>query len=108
MGTVTRETPAMAEEKSDEQLETEFKEAADRLSTKIKKTLTDEELKEVYALFKQGSIGDVNTARPGMLDFKGKAKWDAWNEKKGLDVEEAMKAYIAYVKKMEEKHGLIA
>ena len=21
--------------------------------------------------------------RPGMLDFKGKAKWDAWNGKKG-------------------------
>ena len=23
------------------------------------------------------------TDRPGMLDFKGKAKWDAWNEIKG-------------------------
>lgn len=21
--------------------------------------------------------------RPGMLDFKGKAKWDAWNSRKG-------------------------
>ena len=24
-----------------------------------------------------GTIGDVNTARPGMLDFVGKAKWKA-------------------------------
>ena len=23
-------------------------------------------------------------ARPGMLDFTGKAKWDAWNNKKGI------------------------
>ena len=32
---------------------------------------------ELYALFKQANVGDVNTARPGMMDFKGKAKWDA-------------------------------
>jgi len=37
----------------------------------------------MYALFKQASVGDVNTDRPGMLDFKGKAKWDAWSGKKG-------------------------
>ena len=24
----------------------------------------------MYALYKQGTIGDVNTSRPGMLDFK--------------------------------------
>jgi len=24
-----------------------------------------------------------STERPGMLDFTGKAKWDAWNGKKG-------------------------
>lgn len=27
------------------------------------------------------------TERPGMLDFTGKAKWDAWNAKKGNTVE---------------------
>ena len=39
------------------------------------------------AIFKlvyfQATVGDVNTTRPGMLDFTGKAKWDAWNSKKG-------------------------
>ena len=39
---------------------------------------------EVYALFKQGKVGDVNIERPGMLDLKGKAKWDAWDSKKGM------------------------
>ncbi|KAI1237341.1 hypothetical protein IHE44_0014606 [Lamprotornis superbus] len=33
--------------------------------------------------------------RPGMLDFKGKAKWDAWSALKGMSKEDAMKAYIA-------------
>ena len=56
--------------------------------------MPDDKKLEIYALFKQGSIGDNNTARPGMLDFKGKAKWDAWDAKKGLSREEAMQAYI--------------
>ncbi len=33
------------------------------------KGLPDDKKLEVYSLFKQGSIGDVNTERPGMLDF---------------------------------------
>lgn len=37
--------------------------------------------------------------RPGMLDLKGKAKWDAWNSKKGLSQDAAKEAYI---KKVEE------
>lgn len=40
--------------------------------------MTDEELLQIYGLYKQGSIGNVNTDRPGFLDLKGKAKWDAW------------------------------
>ncbi|WAQ94412.1 ACBP-like protein [Mya arenaria] len=50
---------------------------------KLKAKPTDAELLDLYALFKQASVGDVNTERPGMLDFKGKAKWDAWSAKKG-------------------------
>ncbi|EFX87262.1 hypothetical protein DAPPUDRAFT_230431 [Daphnia pulex] len=55
---------------------------------------TDDELKEIYALFKQATVGDVNVARPGMMDFKGKAKWDAWESKKGMSSEAAKEAYI--------------
>ena len=51
-------------------LEEDFQAAQDLVSNKINKTLSNEELLEVYALFKQGSIGDVNTSRPGMMDFK--------------------------------------
>merc|ERR1712013_390413 len=58
-------------------VEEDFASAAEDISNNVNKTLSDEELKEVYALYKQATIGDVNTSRPGMLDFKGKAKWDA-------------------------------
>ena len=49
---------------------------------------------QVYGLFKQATVGDVNTDRPGMLDFKGKAKWDAWNELKGTSQDDAKQQYI--------------
>lgn len=38
--------------------------------------------------------------RPGMLDFKGKAKWDAWNNKKSLGQETAKEHYIAKVESL--------
>ena len=76
-----------------------FEEAAQKLkdSTGLVDKLDDAKKLEVYALFKQGSIGDVNTDRPGMLDLKGKAKWDAWNAKKGMTQDEAKEAYIELV-----------
>jgi diazepam-binding inhibitor (GABA receptor modulating acyl-CoA-binding protein) len=57
------------------------KQLADNAS--IAEGLSNEKKLEIYSLFKQGSIGDVNTQRPGMFDLKGKAKWDAWNDRKG-------------------------
>ncbi|KAL7749846.1 hypothetical protein RI367_004722 [Sorochytrium milnesiophthora] len=59
--------------------------------------LSNDQLLELYALFKQGTVGDCNTSRPGMLDLKGKAKWDAWNAKKGMSQTEAQQKYIDYV-----------
>ena len=68
------------------------------------KTLTQApstaELLELYALYKQGSSGDVDSKRPGMLDIKGRAKWDAWAGKKGQTREQAMEAYVALVDRL--------
>lgn len=44
--------------------------------------------------FKQATIGDINTSRPGMMDFTGKAKWDAWKKNEGLSSEDAKKQYV--------------
>ena len=89
-------------------LEEDFQKAVDEVSNKIKKTMSNDELKEIYALFKQGTVGDINTTRPGMLDLKGKAKWDAWNSKKGMSQDEAKQKYIEVANQLKEKHGLIA
>ncbi|KAH6913182.1 acyl CoA binding protein-domain-containing protein [Coprinopsis sp. MPI-PUGE-AT-0042] len=47
-----------------------------------------------YKYFKQGSIGDNETTKPGMFDFAGKAKWEAWTSVKGVSKEEAWKLYV--------------
>ncbi|WFD20413.1 acyl-CoA-binding protein (ACBP)/diazepam binding inhibitor (DBI)/endozepine (EP) [Malassezia caprae] len=49
---------------------------------------------KMYSLFKQATEGDVSTSRPGMLDFTGRAKWDAWNYVKGMSSEQAKKEYV--------------
>ena len=51
-------------------------------------------LLKIYALYKQGSAGDVEGKRPGFTDMVGRAKWDAWNELKGQSQDEAKQAYV--------------
>lgn len=62
------------------------------------KTLTErpsnEDLLHLYAHYKQAAEGDVSGKRPGMMDLKGRAKYDAWAGLKGMSAEDAMQAYI--------------
>jgi len=46
------------------------------------------------------------TDKPGFLDFKGKAKWEAWNKIKGMSNADAQSAYIAKVKSLIAAVGL--
>ncbi|KAM9302466.1 acyl-CoA-binding protein [Gastrophryne carolinensis] len=81
----------------------EFDKAAEEVK-KLSKPPTDQEMLLIYALYKQATVGNINTARPGMLDLKGKAKWDAWKEKEGLSQEEARTQYIALVEELKGKY----
>ena len=56
----------------------QFNEAQKRLQ-QLSTNPGNEAKLRLYALFKQATVGVVNTKRPGMTDFVGKAKWDAWN-----------------------------
>ena len=58
---------------------------------------SNEDKLEFYGLFKQATIGDCNTDRPGMFDQKGRAKWDAWKAKEGMSQDDAKEGYIAKV-----------
>ncbi|KAF9974341.1 Acyl-CoA-binding domain-containing protein 1 [Actinomortierella ambigua] len=77
----------------------QFEAAAERVQAFTTKPNNDE-LLEIYALYKQATVGDNTTARPGVFDLKGKAKWDAWAAKKGISQEDAEAQYIALVEKL--------
>jgi diazepam-binding inhibitor (GABA receptor modulating acyl-CoA-binding protein) len=59
--------------------------------------LSNDTMLELYALFKQSTVGDVAGSRPGMLDVRGRAKYDAWAKRKGMTRQAAMEAYVALV-----------
>ncbi|XP_048117290.1 acyl-CoA-binding domain-containing protein 7 [Alosa pseudoharengus] len=86
-------------------LQAEFEQHAEDVK-KVKSRPTDQELLDMYGYYKQATVGDVNIDRPGMLDMKGKAKWDAWNSRKGMSKEDAMTAYIALAKEIIAKYGM--
>ena len=77
---------------------TKAEEDAKNLKTKP----SNDVLLQLYALYKQGTTGDCNTSRPGMLDLTGKAKWDAWNGIKGKSIDDAKKDYVALVEKLKQ------
>ncbi len=58
------------------------------------------ELLELYALYKQATVGDVSGARPGAFDVRARAKHDAWAKAKGLSTEDAMARYVALVARL--------
>lgn len=51
-------------------------------------------LLKLYALYKQGSVGDNSEKKPGFADMVGRAKWEAWNGCKGTSTDDAMQQYI--------------
>ena len=51
-------------------------------------------LLKIYALYKQGSVGDNADKKPGFGDMVGRAKWDAWNGLKGTSKGDAQQQYI--------------
>ena len=51
----------------------------------------------LYGLFKQATKGDVSGKRPGMLELKKRAKYDAWAMHKGVSASAAMEAYVKKV-----------
>ena len=56
---------------------------------------------QLYALYKQSTVGDVNTDPPSNpFDFVSKAKYDAWATMKGNTTDKSMNDYIELVNKL--------
>lgn len=84
------------------EIDHQFQQAVTR-SKELTKRPSNEELLTLYSLFKQATEGDVTGDRPGGFDFKAIAKFDAWEEKKGMPKEQAMKDYISFVQQLQQQ-----
>ncbi|KAK9120440.1 hypothetical protein Syun_018057 [Stephania yunnanensis] len=80
----------------------EFEEHAEKAKTLPDSTSNENKL-ILYALYKQATVGPVNTSRPGIFNLRDRAKWDAWKAAEGKTQEEAMNDYITKVKQLLEE-----
>jgi acyl-CoA-binding protein len=73
-----------------------FEEAVAKSKTLSEKP-SNEVLLKLYGLYKQATEGDIKGERPGGFDFKGAAKYDAWEGFKGKSNDDAANKYIEFV-----------
>ena len=57
-------------------------------------------LLSIYALYKQGTVGDNTEKKPSFSDMVGRAKWDAWNKLKGTELDAAKQQYIDLIQSL--------
>ncbi|MBB5874518.1 acyl-CoA-binding protein [Allocatelliglobosispora scoriae] len=63
----------------------------------LSKRPDNDTLLRLYALYKQGTHGDATGSRPGVLDFVGRSKWDAWQKLQGESAQNAQQRYVDLV-----------
>ncbi|XP_074869788.1 diazepam-binding inhibitor-like 5 [Carettochelys insculpta] len=82
----------------------EFKKTA-ALVREMKIPISEQDKREIYSFYKQATVGDINIPCPHANDVQGKAKWEAWKERKGMSKADAMKNYIAKTEELKKKYG---
>ena len=81
-----------------------FNEACE-LAKNFSKKPSDSEFLEFYGLFKQATVGDVNIEKPGALELKKKAMYEAWSAHKGMSQDAAKEAYVKVYEKFAPKYA---
>ncbi len=81
-----------------------FAEAQERVQ-KLSKRPSNDQLLRLYGLYKQATEGDATGSRPGMLDLKGRAKFDAWVACRGISQAEARGKYVSLVDELVKAFG---
>tara|TARA_Y100000741_G_scaffold364546_1_gene355937 strand:- start:1613 stop:1903 length:291 start_codon:yes stop_codon:yes gene_type:complete len=81
-----------------------FEKAVNHLNNTHEKTLNvDNNTKlKFYKYYKQATVGNCNTTQPSLLDFKNKAKWEAWNSLKDMSSDKAKCLYITLLQSVDK------
>lgn len=81
-------------------LDQSFNKASEHVR-KITSKLDNNQLLELYGLYKQSTEGKCNIPKPGWLDGRGRKKWEAWRALCDMPCEEAKQKYIDLVQKLD-------
>jgi len=73
-----------------------FEDAAEKIK-KLEQRPSDQDLLELYGLYKQSIIGNCNTSKPSFFYVKDRKKWNAWNNLHGKSKNDSMNLYIEKV-----------
>lgn len=80
------------------QVELNFKQAVHRVRTAPKTQLPPNSVRlDFYSLYKQATEGDVQVPPPSVFRIQARAKWNAWNDMKGMPKDVAKTNYFNLV-----------
>eukprot|EP00672_Neobodo_designis_P025002 CAMPEP_0174849374 /NCGR_PEP_ID=MMETSP1114-20130205/15479_1 /TAXON_ID=312471 /ORGANISM="Neobodo designis, Strain CCAP 1951/1" /LENGTH=93 /DNA_ID=CAMNT_0016083709 /DNA_START=45 /DNA_END=326 /DNA_ORIENTATION=+ len=60
---------------------------------------------QFYGLYKQATEGEVQGTQPWAVQVEARAKWDAWNSRKGMSADDAKKEYVELLTKVVSEQG---
>lgn len=76
-------------------LEAQFQDLAERYhANNLDIQPTPAQKLDLYGLYQQASLGDISIRPPSSNDFVARAKYQAWEKRKGMSKQEAMQAYV--------------
>ena len=70
------------------------------------KVLDNDTLLLLYGYYKQATCQNCDINEPYRIYYKEHAKYEAWNNNKGMSKEEAMKLYVRKVKNILENNNI--
>ena len=76
-------------------------EAAKEAALNLSERPDNQTVLKLYGLYKQGAAGDNQEPKPGFTDFVASAKWNAWNQLKGMAQDDAKQQYIDAIAALE-------
>ena len=85
-------------------LEINFQKTVECIKT-LSQVLSNEELLELYGLYKQAILGNNNTNKPSIFNYRGLKKWQSWASFKDITSVAAKTKYILLVQKLVNEYS---
>lgn len=80
-------------------IQEKFKSASQNVKT-LKNKPSNEVLLQLYGLYKQSTIGNINIPQPWAVQIEKRAKWDSWKLFEHMEKGVAMSKYVEIVENL--------